>query len=141
MTFIDVIYFLINCFLAVVVGIVLSGVYYRFTHEKIGAVLLALAGAGLGFWLALRLMEGLRKLIDGWYHVFPLRPPCRNGNCGSDDYQWDAAASGPLKGDVFICKCGDRYLRKARCFDLLTPDGTREPYMRRHLLIRRWSRS
>ena len=133
MTLIELVVFLANCVIGCVLGITL--------YAKSGSWLLGVAGVPVGFGFGVLAVLGVTKLADRWYGAFPLRPTCRIGACKSDDYSWDMELSRKLKGDVFTCKCGDRYLLKRRRFSELCADETTRPYMKRDVFIRRWRSS
>lgn len=102
-------------------------------------------GVGGGLAATICLFACCSGLITMYCRTFPLRPACKRGKCRSSDYCWDEEDfqrflkdHGPRKWTVFVCKCGDRYLRQGRCFSELLPDGTTKPYMCYPRLWRRW---
>ena|SRR5688572_9919508 len=130
MTLIELLIFLINC----TIGCVLAIRLYAIS----GSVLLAVVGGIGGFLFGVVCVLALRQVANVWYKFFPLRPPCRRGNCLSDDYVWNAELSQLQKKDVFVCKCGDRYVRNKRRFDELLEDGSIRPFMEHPFLVRSW---
>lgn len=135
MTLIELLVFLAGVFVAVSVGIPVA--------RRTQSVWLGI-GSGLGATVCLYAScWGLSVLL---YRVFPLRPVCRRGRCKSEDYVWDREdfrrfLSNPKASrhkTVFVCKCGDKYLRYGRRFSELTSDGEVRPYMVHPRFWRRW---
>ena len=134
MTLIELLVFLIGIGIAVGVGFPLYARFHTLwiaIPGGIGATILTFATC----W----------KLIDTLYRLFPLRPPCKRGQCKSNDYHWDDEdfqryLKNPKesKGTIYVCKCGDKYLRQKRFFYELLPDGKTKPYMMHPPCWRRW---
>lgn len=93
-------------------------------HYGLGYGLLAIPAGFIG---GITFLKCIRAMGWLWYKFFPLRPICRKGLCRSRDYQ---LAEVTEKGSVFMCKCGDKFLRTGKLFCEISPDGTPRPYMR-----------
>jgi|SRR5580658_5407114 hypothetical protein len=73
---------------------------------------------------------------------FPL-PICRRGRCHrfGKDYEWRSGTIYGWEGKglyLYVCKCGDKYIRRAGRFMEVLPDGTRRPYQKL-VGFRRWA--
>jgi len=123
MTFIELAFFVVN----ICVGVLFA---------KVGAAKFGVAGGiggfFLGFGIALCFWLALGKLLSLWH---PLRPVCKNGKCRAKDYEIVEISA---EGTIWVCKCGDKYIRKGRTFMRLTEDGDTEPYMAYNGLFGRW---
>ena len=80
----------------------------------------------LGFGIAICFWLALGKLLSLWHIWRPLRPVCKNGKCKAEDYKIINVSAGST---VWICKCGDEYIRKGRTFMYINENGVFEPYM------------
>lgn len=130
MTLIELLFFIANC----IIGVILAAA----VHAKTGNLWLAVLSGAVGFGIGVVVCLAVSRALDFWYWLFPLRPNCKQGTCGAKDYRWDIELSRTTKGDVFICHCGDKYIRNHGRFDELLPDGSTKPYMRRSFLFRAW---
>ena len=77
--------------------------------------------------LAYQVFRFLLKLSDKW---LPPRPPCNNGKCFYDDYEFVEAKQ---DGDaVFRCKCGTKYIQSLAYFKEILSEGSLKPYMKKN---------
>jgi len=96
-----------------------------------GWIVGSLLGCGLAI-LAYRAFRFLLKFSDKW---LPPRPPCKNGKCFYDDYEFvEAKQDGSA---VFRCKCGTKYIQNLPYFKELLPDDSVKPYMKKNN-VGRW---
>jgi hypothetical protein len=133
MTLIELALFLINVVIGCFIGIRI--------YAASGSILFGVVGLIVGFLLSILFWILLRKILDVWYKIFPLRPPCRQGKCDSDDYRFNIELSKSIKKDVFVCKCGDKYIHRGRLFCELLDDGSIQPFMKHPFLFRKWSKN
>jgi MFS family permease len=89
-------------------------------------VAIILGGAGLVI---------MRKLLVLWHKWRPFRPPCKNGKCSNDDYEFVEFSE---DGVILRCRCGLKYSHKGRYFMEILDDGSTRPYMKRHGCLRGW---
>ena len=141
MTLIEIVIFLINAGFVFLVSFVSYHACAKLTHNNIFGAIAGGTAFICGIWLVVKFWRIMRVSVRKWYQVFPLRPPCRKGVCKSENYRWDMKSSSFFKGDIFVCNCGDRYIRKGCCFDEILADGSRKPYMQRYFIVRRWRKS
>ncbi len=94
---------------------------------KAGWVVGALVGVACGFLL----FHAFWLLATLYQRFRPLRPPCRQGRCRSNDYEIRVIAKEGSWESESKCKCGDMYVRRGNRFMLLRADGSTHPYMLR----------
>lgn len=117
MTIIEIAFFVINA------GV---GVYFALQAAERRGYIGGVLGFVLGFGIAICFWRVLLTVFSLWYLWRPLRPRCKTGKCRANDY---AIVSVSSSGTVFICTCGDKYLRKGREFMHVHENGESEPYM------------
>lgn len=111
----------------------LSSLFFGNKFGLLGGII----GFPLGLILAFLIIYILNILMDLWYVWRPLRPICKNGKCKSNDYKWVTRIEDFCP--VFICSCGDLYLKNGSLFIELLSDGSSEPYMS-HSFFGRWKK-
>jgi hypothetical protein len=115
----------------------------------VGAGLGAVAGVVFYGLLGMCLFQ-LARFTEWWR---PHRPPCRQGRCGPDDYEFLQGREDVSEADkqlsqrviqehlgyLYRCRCGDRYVRCDRSKWLeVAPDGTMRPYRYHKPFGRKW---
>ena len=116
MTLIEVLFFVWNCVVATLVG---TAVADRF------GLMWGVIAALVGFFLTFAAVQCAAAMI---HVVRPLRPRCKNGRCKASNYSYVETTS---DGDVFQCRCGDRYLQAGSTFRILQSDGSKLNYQTR----------
>lgn len=99
--------------------------------SKLLAFYFGLIGGIVGFFAGFSLAFFLRYLIILLMcNLFPGHPPCRNGKCFDDDYEFlESKQDGEA---VFRCKCGTKYIQNLSNFKEVLPNGSSKPYMRKN---------
>jgi len=98
---------------------------WHFGRAAIGGTIGGGVGAVLGF-AAIPLIIGIFFLLSALIvEGIPHLPRCRNDRCGAEDYDVKRREGGFL----FVCQCGDSYVRRGKHFRLLV-DGREVPYLR-----------
>jgi len=117
-TLIELLVFIANAIIAYFVG--------RYLSEKWGTIGWFI-GVPAGFFC---LIGAAKVVLFISSRAMPIRPMCRNGKCGANDYKFLKITK---DGSVFQCRCGDKYfrLRAAARFLEVLPDGSLRPYMKR----------
>jgi len=118
----------ITLFIAIVFGFYGSKLL-AFYFGLIGGIVGFFAGFSLAFFLRYMIILLMCKL-------FPSHPPCRNGKCFDDDYEYieSEIESEQDEASIFRCKCGTKYIQSLSNFKEVLPDGTSKPYMRKNLI-------
>jgi hypothetical protein len=128
----------VNIFqLLVLVGIVVAGCYVGRHLASYWGIPGLIGGFILGVGSAVLVFGGLFRLVMLWHRWRPMRPPCRNGTCMSDNYR---VVSWTRDEAVFQCGCGAKYVEKRRRFMELAEDGSAKPYMIKRGFTGRWER-
>lgn len=91
---------------------------------------LAFAVVALGWLAFLWLMP---DVLEVWYARFPIRPTCRNGVCGSYDYEYLGRHGNAY---AWRCRCGLEYREIGSVFHEVDVGGNLQPYRCKHWL--RW---
>jgi len=126
MTLIEIAFFVVSAYVGVLSA--------KMAADKFGVVG-GIVGFFLGFGTAICFWLALGKLLSLWHIWRPLRPICRNGKCNAKDYEIIKVSA---KETIWVCKCGDKYVRKGRAFMSLNEDENFEPYMIYTGLFCRW---
>lgn len=128
MSTIEVIFFIFN----VACGLLVAARFGE-TYGRSGSFV----GFAIGFGVGVIFWKVVARVCSLWHLWRPLRPPCKSGACGPDDYT-------PIEvtpsGTIFQCTCGRKYLRTGRFFMAIRQDGKPEPYMMYDGLFGRWRR-
>ena len=82
-----------------------------------------IVGVGVGALVPVLALHFLRRCYGPGS---PLLPSCRQGKCRENDYRHLRETS---EGNLFKCRCGDKYLLSGNQFMEVLSDGTTRAYM------------
>lgn len=113
--------------LLIIVLVCISGFFSGMFLSSYFSIIGWIIGVPAGSLLAVLILKTLRLLIDPWNMSKPVLPKCKNGKCQSIcDYELVEITN---DGNVFSCKCGDKYLFTGKQFMIILDNGDTSPYM------------